>query len=136
MSESQTPPQPYFLLNGFQVFKLTQPETKIGRGGDCDLTLTDLRVSRQHAKFSQTNNAYILADLNSSGGTFVNGRPIVQKLLQPGDVITLASSVRIIFDVNPDNLPPNVEAYQPKFTETGQIIQTGILDPSDLAKNQ
>jgi len=52
--------------------------------------INDRRVSRQHAQIRAINGNFVLFDLNSSGGTFVNGDRINQRGLHPGDVISLA----------------------------------------------
>lgn len=49
----------------------------IGRGADCDLSITDdPNISRRHACFEPKNNAYFLSDLGSTNGTFVNDERI------------------------------------------------------------
>lgn len=80
----------YLILHGSQFFPLDQPVINIGRRGDNHLVIDDLRVSRAHAQIRRTKNQTILFDLNSSGGTFVNGKRITQTMLFPGDVISLA----------------------------------------------
>jgi pSer/pThr/pTyr-binding forkhead associated (FHA) protein len=50
----------------------------------------DHRVSRDHAQLRAVRGKYILFDLSSTGGTFVNGQRVNQKTLNPLDVISLA----------------------------------------------
>ncbi len=68
----------------------------IGRRLDNDLLVDDPRVSRHHAQLRAIKNRYVLFDLNSSGGTFINGQRTSQTVLYPGDVISLAG-VSLIF---------------------------------------
>ncbi len=82
--------RPYLILHGSQFFPLDQPVINIGRRTDNHLVIEDLRVSRAHAQIRRIKNQTILFDLNSSGGTFVNGKRITQTTLFPGDVISLA----------------------------------------------
>ncbi len=106
----------FLLING-RVYYLTKPEIIMGRSRHNDLIIPDLRISRMHAKLSRINDRYLLVDLNSTGGTYVNERPIVQKLLDSGDEISLANSVYLIFHQNPQSLPANVQIYSPEAQE-------------------
>ena len=69
---------------------ITEAVITIGRGLDNDIVLDDRRVSRQHAQLRRRFGQYVLYDLDSSGGTTVNGRPVREAPLQAGDVIALA----------------------------------------------
>jgi pSer/pThr/pTyr-binding forkhead associated (FHA) protein len=62
---------------------------RIGRQPDNDMVLDDPLISRRHAELRQTPQGWQLVDLNSSNGTFVNGRPVSSATLVPGDVIGL-----------------------------------------------
>ncbi|MFN7036423.1 MAG: FHA domain-containing protein [Bellilinea sp.] len=90
LSPSSTTSRAYLILYGSQFFPLDQPVTNIGRRSDNHLVIEDLRVSRAHAQIRRIKNQTVLFDLNSSGGTFVNGKRITQVTLFPGDVISLA----------------------------------------------
>jgi pSer/pThr/pTyr-binding forkhead associated (FHA) protein len=67
------------------------------------LVIDDPRVSRNHAQLRAIKGRFVLFDLNSTGGTFVNGQRTSQTVLYPGDVISLAG-VALIF--GQDNPPP------------------------------
>ncbi|TAK11891.1 MAG: FHA domain-containing protein [Anaerolineae bacterium] len=131
-----TTPHGYLILNGNQVFPLEKDETVIGRGADCDLMLNDLRVSRSHARISVSNGNFLLTDLNSSGGTDVNHRPIVQKLLVPGDIITLAAQIEFVFRTETQDLPAGHVPYVPEVSRLNASTNTGALDPGILPDNK
>jgi len=78
-----------------EVFYLEKNVVNIGRREDNDIFLADQRVSRQHAQIRRVRNQHILFDLNSTGGTFVNNRPVVQATLVTGDVVSFAGVVMI-----------------------------------------
>ncbi len=80
----------FLIINGSEIFPLTKPVTNLGRKTENDLVINDLRVSRSHAQIRKVRGQHILFDLNSTGGTFVNGQRIAQHYLHPGDVISLA----------------------------------------------
>jgi pSer/pThr/pTyr-binding forkhead associated (FHA) protein len=68
----------------------------IGRRVDNDLVIDDERISRVHAQLRAIKGRYVLFDLDSRGGTFVNDQRIHQSVLYPGDVISLAG-VPLVF---------------------------------------
>lgn len=77
---------------------LDRPEMFIGRHEDCDIVLDDRTVSRRHARIMRDQKGYILSDLDSKNGTFVNGEPAAEGCrLQDGDDIQVAISCRLTF---------------------------------------
>lgn len=64
---------------------------KIGKADDNDFVVTNPYVSRYHARLlrDNNNNHWMLEDLNSTNGTFVNGCQIVKKYVNPTDLILL-----------------------------------------------
>jgi class 3 adenylate cyclase/pSer/pThr/pTyr-binding forkhead associated (FHA) protein len=69
---------------------------RIGRSSDCDVTLEDGAVSREHCLITCTPDALILEDLNSFNGTLVNGQRIMRTLLKPEDKIQIGFSELIL----------------------------------------
>ena len=82
----------YLILNGSQHFPINLPVINIGRLSDNHLVIDDLRVSRSHAQIRKVHGKNILFDLNSTGGTYANGKRITRHTLRPGDVISLAGT--------------------------------------------
>ena len=71
-----------------RVIPLSRMPLTIGRESNTDIALDDPRVSRQHARLSYRQQQIWLTDLRSSNGTFVNGTPIQERALQPGDILS------------------------------------------------
>jgi hypothetical protein len=71
----------------------------IGREmGLADLLLPERQVSRRHAKIERTPEGFMLSDLDSKNGTFLNGREVKDpQRLQDGDEIQIALCVKIAF---------------------------------------
>lgn len=90
------PVNAFLILNGSQIYPLQAGVINLGRRLENQIVIDDPRVSRNHAQLRASRGQYILCDLNSTGGTFVNGQRITQSILQPGDVISLAG-VSIIY---------------------------------------
>src|SRR5258708_26714545 len=88
---------PQLILPDNRQHALDRQVINIGRRQDNQVVLDDPRVSRQHAQLRQRFGRYVLYDLGSSGGTFVNGQAIHEWILKPGDVISLAG-VGFVYD--------------------------------------
>ena len=86
----------FLIVDGTQVFPLANGTVNIGRRSDNQLVIDDGRVSRVHAQLRIIKGRYIIFDLDSTGGTFVNEQRIQQCILFPGDVISLAG-VPLVF---------------------------------------
>ncbi len=69
----------------------------IGRADDTDLTLAGRDVSRHHAMVIFNGTAYIIEDLESTNGTYINGKLIKTHTLKPGDEILIGENT-IVFD--------------------------------------
>lgn len=93
----------FLIVGGTKVFALDHAVTNIGRRLDNHLVVDDPRVSRYHAQIRYVRGRFIIFDLNSTGGTFVNGQRTTQSVLYPGDVISLAG-LPVVF--GQDNPPP------------------------------
>jgi hypothetical protein len=72
-----------------QMYPLSRPVINIGRRVDNHLVLDDPRISRSHAQLRAVRGRYVIFDLDSAGGVFVNSKRVRQRTLYPGDVITL-----------------------------------------------
>lgn len=63
----------------------------LGRAPDCDQVLDFPMISARHARLTRQASGFLLEDLGSTNGTFLNGQRINRVLVRPGDVITLGS---------------------------------------------
>jgi two-component system cell cycle response regulator len=70
-----------------QVHSLQAPELVIGRGSAAGFRLNDEGVSRRHAVLMHTRGHYFIQDLDSSNGTFLEGRRIKRAPLMEGDLV-------------------------------------------------
>lgn len=67
-------------------------EVLVGRGRQAVVKLADPRVSRIHCQVEIEPDRVLLTDLDSAGGTFVNGRTIDEHFLQAGDIIQVGDT--------------------------------------------
>lgn len=69
-----------------RTFELV-PRTGVGRVAGNLVVLDDVSVSRQHAELVQQPMGWVVRDLGSSNGTFVNEQPVTEQVLADGDVV-------------------------------------------------
>jgi hypothetical protein len=80
-------------------FDLSKEVTLIGRDVTNDISLGDAEVSRQHARLTQTPGGYVLEDLGSTNGSFVNGERLsAPRVLTAGDLIGMGENVTLSFE--------------------------------------
>jgi len=76
-----------------QLNQLPTAILRIGRTPDNDIVLEDLEVSRHHAELRKLpDGRYLIADVGSHNGTFVNGRRITSRVLAEDDIIGIGHS--------------------------------------------
>ena len=73
-----------------------EPITTIGRTKDNLIRVDEPAVSRRHAQISLTSDGYVLRDLGSENGTYVNGERSETRVLAEGDRIQIGT-VRFVF---------------------------------------
>ncbi len=94
-------------------YVLSSDEVKIGRSLTAnELPLHDSQVSREHAVIRHTEHGYLLTDLNSANGTFVNKERITARILADKDTISIGQHIFVF------------EAHGPQL----QYEDTGIGD--------
>ena len=74
-------------------FTLNKSEMTIGRGESIDIRIASENVSRQHAKIVQKEQTFVLEDLNSTNGTFVNTKKVTETTLRDGDLILIGNTI-------------------------------------------
>ena len=82
----------YLVINS-QVYPLEEQKYTIGRHRSSSVKIGDVRASKFHAVLTQTEVGYLLADLGSLNGTFVNGKRIESQLLVGNEEIKISDTV-------------------------------------------
>lgn len=97
-----------------RVIPLDREVVNVGRNRENHVILNDQRVSRHHAQLRLRFGRYTLYDLDSRSGTLVNGQPVQEWVLQPGDVISLGG-VNLIYTEDTEDLSGlgDTEAHPP-----------------------
>ena len=88
-------------------FPISKDKITIGRGEDCDLTLTsDKTVSRSHARIEKTKKGYLLTDLGSYNRTKVNEKLVASVLLKHNDKIRIGRTNFIFLTKKKESASP------------------------------
>jgi adenylate cyclase len=85
---------------------LVREIVRIGRRVSCDISLQSPNVSGLHAELSFCEGYWRLRDLNSTNGTKVNGTRVQQKILRPGDQISIGKrNFTIVYEMPTEFAP-------------------------------
>jgi len=91
----------------------------LGRAEGCDISLESSFVSRYQNLFMETEKGWVLIDLNSTNGCYVNGNRVREHNLQDGDVIAVGHH-QLSFVAASSGLPSYREVLAPAITETNE----------------
>lgn len=119
---------------------LQRGRTVIGRDIDCDIVLPDRLVSRRHAhvvwETMDGREGYVVEDLHSKNGTFVNGQEMTERrMLEDGDEIQIALRFKLAFvDAGETaplsfDLPAGVERLRLDEDTRQVIVREQVVDP-------
>ena len=117
------PPQPPFPLPADATITL-------GRSSECDLRLPDADTSRRHAKIVCRGGRFVIHDLASTNGTFVNGERVEARALEPGDRIGIGANAVTFCQVSggleaPDDGAQTVLLERPA---TGEVFRGDLAE--------
>ena len=84
-----------------RIFNLARTQI-LGRDEDCQIVLSEINVSRRHALINFENENYVLYDISSNSGVYVNGSRVASQgvILEPDDLIIIGLTV-LIFEGDP-----------------------------------
>jgi len=84
--------------------QLTKDRTTLGRRPYNDIVIDNLAVSGEHAVLQMTGKEVLLEDLNSTNGTYINGKAVKKQQLQNGDSIEIGKyRIKFVGDEVVDN---------------------------------
>ncbi len=85
---------------------LIQGSLTLGRAPDCDIVIPDRQVSRHHARLTETPDGFLLEDLTSKNGTYLNGQRVTEPIpLRDGDEVQIALAQKFLFVSSDATLP-------------------------------
>jgi FHA domain len=86
----------------------------VGRDPDCEFCIDHPTVSSLHCELSLTNDGVYIHDCNSTNGTFVNGEPVMEAWLNPGETVHLGDVELFVENTDAHVAIPKFERPRPK----------------------
>jgi DNA-binding NtrC family response regulator len=117
---------------------IQKPHVSIGTVKENDLVLTDPTVSRRHAIIEERPNGYVLRDLDSTNGTFLDGVRVREGYPAPGSIIRLGQTELLFSPLREriENLKNNLDSFGELTGSSAPMREVyGILDriaPTDV----
>jgi len=96
----------------------------IGRRPDNTICIDNMAVSGMHAKIEKKGDEYVLTDLNSRNGTFVNGKRVSQVTLKANDQITIGKHILVLKDRVAESKAVATDTEE----EEGRLGDTMLID--------
>lgn len=123
------------VIKGFnkgEVYPLDADEVVIGRGEENGIVLNIAEVSRAHAVLNKAEEGYMIKDLGSTNGTFVDKKKVGNKyLLKPGDTIMLGDAIYMTYAADTDPEETLVAPRPDSFAEEEVTAVTPLPAPPE-----
>ncbi len=111
--------------------QLTKDRTTLGRRPYNDIVIDNLAVSGEHAVLQMTGNEVYLEDLNSTNGTYVNGKAAKKQSLQNGDVVEVGKyKIKFVNEVAEQGFEKTMMVRPSVAAALAASHQTPITRPS------
>jgi pSer/pThr/pTyr-binding forkhead associated (FHA) protein len=118
-----------FLAVEGQIFPLKRETIRIGRHRDNDFIVTESTVSRFHAEIRWEDGKYVIYDLDSTSGVYVNHKKVDRAVLHSGDMLEL-SNFPMIFVIDISEIKGMSEV------DTGKLKKDQEEDTPGTTKQQ
>ena len=107
-------------------FDLKSTPLALGRDNSNPIRLHDTEISRRHAEVRQADDGYLIVDLRSANGTYVNGKAVTQAPLRSGDRLQLGQTV-MLFSEGPGGTERELAAKVNMLAPTSLEDRSAIL---------
>ena len=95
------------------AFTLEGDQMSIGRDSTNEIVINDAEISRRHARLTFQGGKYVLEDLGSTNGTFVNGQRLAgPRVLKAGEVVSFGEQIVLVFEAS--NFDPAATVASPR----------------------
>jgi pSer/pThr/pTyr-binding forkhead associated (FHA) protein len=126
ISQGDAAPQTVELLNEY---------THLGRTEDNELTIPEPSISSRHCVFILSGADVMVRDLNSSNGTYVNGEPVTEVVLRPGDNIQVGViDIKFVPGVRRPKLQPAAVTSPAPVKQSYALPPTSTIDAGTTLK--
>jgi len=97
-----------------QALELRLGVNRVGRDPECDFAINHPTVSTNHCELVVSAEGVLLRDCDSTNGTFVNGKPVAEARLLPGQTVVLGSVELFVENTDVNVAIPQFERERPK----------------------
>lgn len=111
-----------------ETFELDKDDVRIGRGTANDIVLPEKEISREHARLYIQPGGYVIEDLGSTNGTYIDGQRLIgPHLLVSGETISLGEKINLVYEpiIDPD------ATIVPSLTAPSAQVTTPVSETSD-----
>ena len=111
------------------VYPLEGDQIMVGRDSSNGVAINDAEVSRRHARLIFQGGKYVIEDLGSTNGTFVNGQRLAgPHVLKAGDVVAFGEQIVLMYDAV--NIDPGATIASPRaVARPGTPVAPPIVPP-------
>lgn len=108
------------------IFTITEDALVIGRETAANLCLADASVSRRHSKIEKKDEGFVITDLESLNGTFINDVPVRSRVLEHGDRVRIGDSQFVFLTHEGDVFSKSSEVTIDEVQVTGATVQVRL----------
>lgn len=136
--------QPFFkLLSDNPKSFAVQDFAAIGKDPQCQIQIDNPQVSDRHARIEKKEQGYLIRDLRSAQGTFVNDARILEAIIKDGDLIRIGDQELIFIENDPEKedfpLKSRNEVWNQELKNLGHVAKSDfpvlLLGPSGTGKD-
>jgi hypothetical protein len=110
------------------AFTLEGDQITIGRDSVNEVVINDAEISRRHARLTFQGGKYVLEDLGSTNGTFVNGQRLAgPRVLKAGEVVSFGEQIVMVFEAT--NFDAGATVVSPRAAVVPSISRPAPLPP-------
>ena len=107
-----------------QTFELRLGANRVGRDPDCDFPIDHPTVSSNHCELVLSGEGVLIRDCGSTNGTFVNGDPVKEAWLLPGQTVNLGDVELFVESTEVNVAIPKYERERPK---PPVVLEGGVM---------
>jgi hypothetical protein len=116
-----------------QILELRLGVNRVGRDPDCEFCIDHPTISSVHCEMVLSNDGVYIRDCGSTNGTFVNGKPVMEAWLDPGQEVRLGDVELLVENTGANVAIPKFDRERPK---PPVILPDGIVACSRHAQLQ
>ena len=114
-------------------YELTGDRTQLGRNPECDVVIDHISVSRNHAQITREGEAYLIEDLRSRNGTYVNGQSITERTpLADGDEVEICDIMFRFYHGEPPPLTATELGERATSDRGSAVDNPSLLGPGTI----